>query len=302
MNLEHLKVFFMAATKRNFTEAAKILNLSQSSVSLQIQHLEEQIHTTLFDRSTKKMDLTDSGKLLYNYAEQIIQLGNQAEKELALLSETIHGDLRLGASQTIGEYLLPYFLGNFIEQYPNVNLMMKIENSTQIIEKISSGEIDLGFIEAPFPHERLESIPFLEDELVIISSSAHSFPFLDGASIEPNHLFSLPIIMREKGSGTREVLEENLLKHSFDPGKLPIVMELENTESIKSAVESGLGIAIISKTAIKKEIELGILKKTRINGIPLKRHFYLLSKKQILSPGCDAFRGMFISTFQVTGD
>jgi DNA-binding transcriptional LysR family regulator len=297
MNLEHLKVFFMAAAKGNFTEAAKILHLSQSSVSLQIQHLEEQLHTTLFDRSTKKMDLTDSGKLLYNYAERIIQLSNQAEKELSLLSETIHGDLRLSASLTIGEYLLPFFLGNFIEQYPNVNLMMKIDNSSQIIKKLIDGDIDLGFIEAPFPHELLDGIPFLEDELVIVSSSAHPFPFLEGDSIEPSKLFTLPIIMREKGSGTRQVLEENLLKHSFDPSKLPILMELESTESIKSAVESGLGVAIISKTAIQKEIELGILKKTRINGIPLKRHFYLLTKKQILSPACDAFKEVFFSTF-----
>ncbi|MEH7249084.1 selenium metabolism-associated LysR family transcriptional regulator [Neobacillus niacini] len=298
MNLDHLKVFFMAATKKNFSETAKILHLSQPSVSLQIKHLEEYLNTSLFDRTTKKIQLTDSGKKLYNYAEKIIHLVNQAEKDLELFSETIHGDLRLGASLTIGEYLLPYYLGNFIKQYPNVQLMMKIYNSHQIIEKLINQEIELGFIEATIPHKNLDSIPFLEDELVIISSTSHPFHFLEKETIEPDKLFSLPIIMREKGSGTRQVLEEKLLKSNLDPNNLNIVMELENTESIKSAVESGLGVSIISQTAIHKEIELGTLKKTRISGIHLKRHFYLLNKKQIQSSACDAFKELFVSSFE----
>lgn len=171
MNLEHLKVFFMAATKKNFSETAKVLHLSQPSVSLHIKHLEEYLNTTLFDRSTKKMELTYAGTILFSYAEQIIQLVSQVEKDISLLSETVHGDLRLGASLTIGEYLLPYFLGDFIKQYNKVNLSLKIDNSYQIIEKLLDGKIDLGFIEAAIPRKEIDSLPFLEDELVIISSA-----------------------------------------------------------------------------------------------------------------------------------
>ncbi|MEH7012313.1 LysR substrate-binding domain-containing protein [Neobacillus niacini] len=213
-----------------------------------------------------------------------------------LFSATVHGELRLGASLTIGEYLLPYYLGDFINKYPNVSLMMKIYNSHQIIEKLINQEIDLGFIEATIPHKSIESIPFLEDELVIISSVAHHFPLLEKEAIQPEDLFSLPIIMREKGSGTRQVLEENLLNSNFDPNNLNVILELENTESIKSAVKSGLGVSIISKTAIIKETDLGILRKTNINGVNLKRYFYILNKKQILSPACDAFRELFLSS------
>ncbi|MCM3570384.1 selenium metabolism-associated LysR family transcriptional regulator [Neobacillus mesonae] len=302
MNLEHLKVFFTAATKKNFSETAKILHLSQPSVSLHIKHLEEYLNTSLFDRSTKKMELTHAGTILYNYAEQLIQLVNQVEKDISLLSETIHGDLRLGASLTIGEYLLPYFLGDFIKKYPEVNISFKVDNSYQIIEQLLDGKIDLGFIEASIPRKEIDSFPFLEDELVIISSVKDPHPNLTEDTIEPELLFSLPIIVREHGSGTRQVLETNLSKHQLDVGQLHIIMEFENTESIKSAVESGMGVAIISKTTIQKELDLGLLKQTRIKGIPLKRYLYLIHRKQVLSPACDAFKELFISSLKVPQD
>ncbi|GHH99307.1 selenium metabolism-associated LysR family transcriptional regulator [Neobacillus kokaensis] len=300
MNLEHLKVFFTAATKKNFSETAKVLHLSQPSVSLHIKHLEEYLNTTLFDRSTKKMELTHAGTILFSYAEQLIQLVNQVEKDISLLSETIHGDLRLGASLTIGEYLLPYYLGDFIKQYPEVNLSLKVDNSFQIIEKLMDGKIDLGFIEASIPRKEIDSLPFLEDELVIISSTRVGVPHpcLEEEEIEPEMLFTLPFIAREHGSGTRQVLETNLLKHQLEFEHLNIIMELENTESIKSAVESGLGVGIISKTTIQKELNLGLLKQTRIKGIPLKRFFYLIHRKQVLSPASDAFKEMFIGAMK----
>ncbi|MFZ7946840.1 MULTISPECIES: selenium metabolism-associated LysR family transcriptional regulator [Bacillaceae] len=302
MNLEHLKVFYTAATKKNFSETAKVLHLSQPSVSLHIKHLEEYLNTTLFDRSTKKMELTHAGNILFIFAEQIINLVSQVEKDISLLSDSIHGDLRLGASLTIGEYLLPYFLGDFIKQYPNVHLSLKVDNSNQIIEKLLDGKIDLGFIEAAIPRKELDSLPFLEDELVIISSARHPHPYLTDETIEPELLFSLPIIAREQGSGTRQVLESNLLEHQLHLEQLHIVMELENTESIKSAVESGLGVAIISKTTIQKELNLGLLKQTRINGIPLKRYFYLINKKQVLTTASDVFKEFFITSVKAKSE
>jgi len=298
MNLEQLKVFFTAATKKNFSETAKALHLSQPSVSLHIKHLEEYLNTPLFDRTTKKMGLTQAGIILFQYAEQLIQLVNQVEKDISLLSEKIHGNLRLGSSLTIGEYLLPHFLGNFIKQYPEVNLSLKMDNSNQIIEKLLDGKIDLGFIEASISRKEIDSFPFLEDELVIISSaqSEKTHPCLMEDVIDSELLFRLPIISREYGSGTRQVLETNLVKHNIEIDQLNIVMELEHTESIKSAVESGLGVAIISKTTIQKELELGLLNQTRIKGIPLKRYFYLIHRKQVLSPASDAFKELFISS------
>lgn len=285
MNLDHLKVFYTVATKRNFSETAKIHHLSQPSVSLQIRNLEQFLNTKLFKRTTKKVSLTDSGRLLYEHAKLILELIDKAEKDISLLVDSIHGDLSIHASLTIGENLLPYILGNFKLKYPLINIIMKIHNSKQIIEKVIHEEIDLGFIEAPMSHPSIICKPFLEDELVIIASTNHSNPLIDNKEVvTPNELFSLPIILREQGSGTRKVMEDTLEKNHLDLTNLNIILELENTESIKATVESGMGISIISQTAIQKELKLGTLRKLKIEGINLKRYFYIVQKKDRVLP------------------
>lgn len=299
MNLEQLKVFYMAATKKNFSETAKVLHLSQPSVSLQIKNLEAYLNTPLFIRTTKKIELTDTGEVLFHYAEKILHLVNKAEKEITLLSDSIHGDLKIGASLTIGEHLLPFYLGKFKQEFPKVNIIMKIYNSHQIIEKLINEEIDLGFIEASIPHKKIFTQSFLEDELVIIASRNNPHPLIENRhSLTPMELFEIPIIMREQGSGTRQVIEENLIKNNLDPNKLNVILELENTESIKSAVESGMGISIISKTAVKKELKLGTLRKINIESISLTRYFYMVHRsQQILTPACDSFHDFILNYF-----
>lgn len=300
MNFDQLKVFYVAALKKNFSETAKILHLSQPSVSLQIQHLESALNVKLFERTTKTIKLTDSGKLLFDYAEQIIQLVDRAKKDLALLAESIHGDLHIGASLTIGEYVLPYLLGKFKQEYPKVHLLMKIYNSHEIIQLLTNGEIHLGFIEAAITHPELIQHPFLEDELVLICSGKDPHPLIGNReAITPNELFSLPFILREKGSGTRQVMEESLRGNNLDPDQLPLVLELSNTESIKTAVESGIGVSIISRSAIQKELQLGLLKKINIQGINLRRFFYLVYDKQkVLSLPAEAFVKFILAYFK----
>ncbi|MGO4887451.1 selenium metabolism-associated LysR family transcriptional regulator [Anaerobacillus sp. MEB173] len=299
MNLDHLRVFFTAATKKNFSETAKIHHLSQPSVSLQIKSLEESLNVKLFERTTKKIELTDSGKLLYDYVKRIIEIVNKVEKDMSILSESIHGDLYIGASLTIGEHLLPYKLGRFKKEYPLVNIIMKIYNSKQIIEKIIDEEIDLGFIEAPMFHPSLICKPFLEDELVIIASATNDDPLVPSQeTMTTDDLFSLPIILREEGSGTRQVMEETLRKNQLDPAKLNVVLELENTESIKATVESGMGISIISLSAIQKELQLGTLRILKIPGLTLKRNFYIVhDKDKILTLQTESFLKFTIEKF-----
>lgn len=291
MNLDHLKVFYTAATKRNFSETAKIHHLSQPSVSLQIRNLEENLGVKLFERTTKKIELTDSGKILNDYTKLILEIIDKAEKDIALLSNSIHGDLSVGASLTIGEHLLPYILGYYKQDYPFVNLIMKIFNSKHIIEKVIDEEIDLGYIEAPMSHPSIICKPFLEDDLVIITSANNQNPLIANRdTITPYELFSLPIILREQGSGTRQVMEETLQKNNLNPSNLNIVLELENTESIKATVESGMGISIISLAAIQKELKLNTLRTLKIEGINLKRYFYIVQKKdKVLSLPTESF-------------
>ncbi|MDX5474993.1 MAG: LysR family transcriptional regulator [Bacillaceae bacterium] len=285
MNLDHLRVFYTAANKKNFSETAKILHLSQPSVSLQIKNLEESLHTKLFDRTTKKMELTDSGKILFMYVGLIFEIVDKAKKELTTLSTFVHGDLFIGASLTIGEHLLPYALGEFKKDFPHINLIMKIYNSKQINTKLIDEEMDLGFIEAPMFEPSLKYIPFLEDELVIITTGNLDGPISkDKDTITPSELFSLPIILREEGSGTRQVMENTFKSIDLDPSNLNVVLELENTESIKATVESGMGISILSKSAIQKELQLGTLRLIKLQGIILRRNFYIVHKKDKVLP------------------
>ncbi|MCM3761858.1 selenium metabolism-associated LysR family transcriptional regulator [Alkalihalobacillus oceani] len=299
MNLDHLKVFYTAATKLNFSETAKVHHLSQPSISSQIRSLEESLNVKLFERTTKKISLTDSGQLLQGYVKLILEVIDKAEKEIAMLSNSIHGDLAIDASLTIGENLLPYMLGKFKQEYPFVNLIMKIHNSQQIIEKVIDEDIDFGFIEAPMTQPSVICKPFLNDELVIISSTKRLNPLIDDRDvISPYELFSLPIILREHGSGTRQVIEDTLQKNNLDPTNLNVMLELENTESIKATVESGMGISIISQSAIKKELQLGLLRTIKIEGITLNRSFYIVQKKgKLLSLPAESFINFSLNYF-----
>lgn len=301
MNFDHLKVFYVAATKRNFSETAKALHLSQPTVSLQIQQLEAYLEVKLFERTTKNIKLTDSGQLLFQNAERILHLVNQTKKELALLSESIHGSLNIGASLTIGEYILPYMIGKYQKEYPKVNLSLNIYNSTQIIQQLRYEEIDLGFIESSISHPELVHLPFLEDELILIGSTKNPHPMIgDRESITPDELFSLPLILREHGSGTRQVMEESLLKNQLDPSKLNIILELGSTESIKSTVESGMGLSIISKSAIQKELMLGSLRTIRLQGISLLRSFVaVFDRNRLLSVPADAFLEFLLKQYNM---
>lgn len=299
MHLEHLKVFYTAAKQKNFSETAKILHLSQPSVSLQIRQLEESLNVRLFDRTTKKISLTPVGKLLYQHAEKILEMITKTEKEIALLSESIHGDLKIGASLTIGEHVLPYVLGNYLKEYPKVNIKLKILNSEQIIEKLTNEEIHLGFIESMISYPDFTQTPFQEDELVIIASTKYSHILIDGYNqITPNDLFMLPIILREQGSGTRQVIEEHLRNNRLNPENLNIILELENTESIKSAVESGMGISIISKSAIQKELQLETIRAISLQGINMSRFFYSVYDDKKLSLPSESFISFIHTHYQ----
>ncbi|TMN23174.1 selenium metabolism-associated LysR family transcriptional regulator [Lentibacillus cibarius] len=288
MNIDHLKVFHVLAKNNSFSNTSKVLHISQSSVSKQIRQLEEELYTKLFDRTTKKVQLTSEGEILLESAERIFKEINRVKNKLASLSETVHGDLVIGASLTLGEHILPYVLGEYQKQYPNVHLDMKVDNSEHIIERLKSKQIDLAFIQSSSYYPEFAQQLFLEDELVIIAPQKFIYPEFDSVNeyITPDMLLTLPIIIREQGSGTRQVIEEQLQNNQFDPKQLNVLLELENTESIKAAVESGLGISIISKASVQKELRLNTLRRLTVQGLHLKRNFYSIYDEQNISlPG-----------------
>jgi DNA-binding transcriptional LysR family regulator len=288
LNYEQLKTFLSVADKKSFSETARVLHLSQPTVTSHIKSLEKNLNTTLFERTTKQVELTPSAKILYRYAKKIVKLSEIAENEILGISKTIQGRLTIASSLTIGEYVLPQALGKFKEIYPHIQMNVDITNTHQILSRIKDHVLDIGLIEAPVEDPELVLEPFMEDELVLIAKPTYFEQ--ETPTINPEELIALPLILREEGSGTRTVMETHLIRAGLNPSNLNLILELGSTESVKSAVESGLGVSIISKTAIKKELQLKLLKICPIQNMLFIRQFYIVYHRDtVLKPTVLAF-------------
>ncbi|MDC3414060.1 selenium metabolism-associated LysR family transcriptional regulator [Aquibacillus sp. 3ASR75-11] len=288
MNYEKLKTFITVADKKSFSEAAKLLYLSQPTITSQVKALEEHLNTTLFERTTKQVQLTQAAQVLYRYAKEIIRLSEMAEKEIISMSDHVYGDLEIACSLTIGENVLPQILGAFREAYPLIKMSVDITNTTQILQKVKDHVLDLGLIEAPIEDPELYLEPFLEDELVLVATP-HYFE-KEKTMVTLEELKVLPLVLREKGSGTRTVMNQHLINSGLNPSNLNVVLELGSTEAVKSAVESELGLSIISKSAIKKELQLGLIKTYQIQDIFFTRNFYIVYHREaVLKSTVDVF-------------
>jgi DNA-binding transcriptional LysR family regulator len=267
-----LVVFSTVAEQRSFRKAAEELYLTQPAVSLQIKALEEDIGVQLFDRTGTQIALTEAGKILLGYFQQSNALFVQAEQEIGALSGNHAGQFALGASTTIAQYVLPRLLGEYCRKNPRVHPTLISGNTEHIVEAVERQTIELGFIEGPARSREVKSEPFLEDELVLIASTAHEWA--ERASVSVVDLCSAPLLMRERGSGTRRVIEMALERQGIKRNSMRIVMELDSTEAIKSAVEAGLGVGFVSRCAIAKDLRLGTnFKIVSVEGLQIKREF-----------------------------
>ena len=269
-----LVVFRAVARQLSFRKAAEELYLTQPAVSLQIKALEQDIGVQLFDRAGAHIALTEAGKVLLEYSQQARLLFTQAEREIAALSGDHAGELALGASTTIAQYVLPRLLSEFSREHPRAHFTLISGNTEQIVEAVEKQNVALGFIEGPPRSRDVKTQPFLEDELVLIASAAHEWT--EQKSIACSEIASAPLLMRERGSGTRHVVEMALERHGIKLNSLRIVMELDSTEAIKSAVEAGLGIGFVSRWAIAKDLRLNSsFKIVEVDGLCIKRKFLL---------------------------
>lgn len=288
MNYERLKTFIAVAEKKSFSEAGKILFVTQPTITSQIKALEEELNTKLFERTTKKVAMTESAIILFKYAKEIIRLSDSAQKEILKIEDIIHGDLSMGCSLTIGEYILPMYLKKFKDLYPLIHMSVAISNSNKIVSNLKDQLIDVGLIETPIDDPQIIVEPFLADELILIA--APNYFATNEREISINRLKNIPLIMREKGSGTRAVVETYLNQAGISIDELNVVMELGSTESIKATVESGLGVSIISKNAIIKEEQLQLLTAYQVQGLAFYRDFYIaFRKEQILKSTTELF-------------
>ncbi len=272
---DSMRVFITVADKKNFSKAAKALSLTQPAVSFQIQTLEQYYQTMLFDRVNRHVKLTAAGELLLDYAVHMNNLQAELERNMQQLTGHVKGELLIGASTTIGEYILPYVVGSFKQDYPDVNVTIQIMNTKDIGNAVGNKTFDLGIIEGPLDlTESMETHKFLEDELVLAMPADH--PLAAKGAITLEELKTLPYITREPGSGSRLIFEQALIDADFDIEDLNIVMELGSTTSIKSAIMGGLGISTISKWAIQDLVKTGKVVALNIEGLTLTRNFNII--------------------------
>lgn len=283
LNYHQLHIFYLVAEQGSFSAAAQALHMTQPAVTMQIQSLEDYFGSKLLIRSTKKLELTEAGRALLPYAKDAIGLMRSTEEAMAAFATKLQGRLQLGASLTIGEYVLPRLLGPFGKQYPDISIALKVMNTAQIMDEIAGHQLNFGLVEAPVHHPDMISEPVMADELKLIVPSGH--PLTARERITLDEVVTYPFVLREKGSGTRQVMETELIRLGFLPDRLDATMELGSTGAVKSAVEAGLGITIISPSSVKHERELGLVEVLDIEDARFKRQFYSVHLKSMLLPG-----------------
>ncbi len=252
-----LQVFHTVARLLSFTKAAETLHMTQPAVTFQVRQLEEYFNTRLFDRTHNRISLTEAGARVFEYADKIFIIYSEMENAVRDLTGEVSGVLMIGASTTIAEYMLPALLGDFKAKYPDVNIRLQVANTDGIVSMIENNVIDLGVVEAPVTNKNLVVEKCRSDHMVLAVPPGH--PLASEKIIPISRLTEFPYICREEGSGTREVMFEALAQEGIDASNMNMVMELGSPEAVKGAVEADMGISILSRATINKELMLGTL-------------------------------------------
>ena len=266
-----LKVFQSVAKNLSFTKASQELFVSQPAITKHIQELESTYQARLFDRQGSKISLTEAGKLLLEHCGRILEDYKRLEYEMHLLHNEYTGELRLGASTTIAQYVLPPLFASFIKKFPQVNLSLMNGNSREIEAALQEHRIDLGLVEGVFRLPNLKYTTFLEDELVAVTRTGSKLQV--GEEITPEELLRIPLVLRERGSGTLDVFEKALQQHNIKLSSLQVLMYLGSTESIKLFLEHTDCMGIVSIRSITRELYAGQLRVVEIKDMVMLRDF-----------------------------
>ena len=275
--LEQLVILRAVAKGGSFKNAAQSLFLTQPAVSLQIQNLEKQLKTNLFDRTKKQIELTEAGTLLLRYSNRILALCEESSRVLDDLSELQSGKLVIWASQTTGTYLMPKIIGLFQQKYPNINVQLNVDSTRKVAWHLMNRQVDIGIVGGKIPKELrkiLEITPYVEDELALIVPPSH--PYVKLECIKKEDLYDLKFISLNSYSTIRTVVDDTLSKNGIDVTRLKVEMELNSIEAIKNAVQSSLGAAFVSVSAITKELELNLLNCVRIEDVKINRKLCII--------------------------
>ncbi len=280
MTLEQLRIFVGVAEREHMTSAAKVLNVTQSTVSAAIAALETRHNVKLFHRIGRRIELTEVGRVFLDEARSVIGRAASAELALAEFSGLKRGSLRLVASQTIASYWLPQYLAAFRASYPAIDIDIAIANTKQVAQRITSGTAELGFVEGDVDDVTLSCRPVAHDRLVLVGTDPV-------AQINSEWLRSARWIMREPGSGTRSSFEKALHIRGIDPATLNIVLTLPSNESVRTAVEAGVGVSVLSELVVARALETGTLYSIPFE-LPDRPFFTLLYKERYRSKAVEA--------------
>lgn len=277
MKLENLKMFCLVVDEGSISQAARLSFLSQPAVTRQIHQLENYYNTLLFDREEGRLRVTEAGKLLYPFAKAIVNDFNHSKEVIQQSTGKYNANLIVGASLTIGEYLLPSLLGRFKKQQPEIKVTLTIKNTPRVLEDLSNDVIDLALVEGLVENTDFIVDKFAEDELILVCPSDH--PWKDRKEIQLEELGNERMIWRESISGTRLIVE-NMLREYGVLEKIESYMEIGSTQAIKSAVEAGLGISILPRLTVARELEQGFLREVDIYRINMARNLWLVRKNK----------------------
>src|SRR5688500_13736192 len=272
-----LQVFYTVAKRLSFTKAATDLFITQPAVSKHIQELEQQFRVQLFERQGNKIKLTPQGKVMLHYTEQLMSTYRKMEFDLNSFSDAHKGTLHLGASTTISQYVIPAALPLFHKQYKDVNVKLLNGNTEQIEAALIEKNIDLGIIEGKSKNKGIKYTAFLKDEIVLVSNINH--PMAKKASITPAELKNIPLLLREAGSGTLDVIAHALKSCGLSLSKLNIEMELGSTEAIKTYLRNSNCMAFLSVHSIFTELSNKVFRIVDIKGLNIERSFYFIERQ-----------------------
>lgn len=268
----HLRVFVAVYKALSFTKAATELYTSQPTVSEHIQNLEARLNCKLFDRLGRTIMPTVEAELLYPRARAILEDLDRLADELSATGNIVAGELIIGASTIPGAYILPQLAASFKEQFPDISFEIRIGDSALIVDKVAANDIFMGVVGVKISSPKLTYYPFVEDELILAAAATN--PIAD--SIRIKDLGKLPFIVREKGSGTRKSTETLLGQHDLALNKFNICATLGSSAAVKEAVKANLGVSILSRQAVRDEISSGQVRNIQVEGMRLKRKFYIV--------------------------
>lgn len=281
--LQQLRILKAIASEKNFTQASKILFISQPSISKQVKNLENRLGILLINRENNKISLTEAGQVFLQYSERILALCEESCRALNDLKNGDRGNLIIGASQTIGTYLLPRILAMFAQAYPQIDLKVQVDSTRMIAKNVVDREVDIAIIGGDIPIELKKNLKverFVEDELALIIPMSHPFAIEKKKLINKDDLYHLNFITLNSNSTIRKFIDDILIQNNIETKQFNIIMQLNSIEAIKTAVSLGLGVAFVSSSAIEKEIKLKTIDIVKIDNIKITRTLSIITNRE----------------------